>query len=349
MIEEVFRSSRMIEEALRPVQMRDEIFRKQTAIALKSHGWFEEALKPLRQQQEMMRRALGPWQEIQESVRLLQGAHAAIARNSSLKISRIFAKSSSLHMAREIIDSPALLIFREIEARHREMFGGFNAIARNLRPLAMAGSMALQPAIISGAAVTIENLRSVLDETEDTVGELGTATIEEFIDDFFLLLDHGLAQAASKIEVRAVARLLWWLAPMLLALYLYHNSSQTISELRVEGQNQAAAIEKNVDELAKQSEDREKTIILKFDELNAKFDRLLEEAHESIFYIVRRPVPLNTERRYSGLTVTWLMPGQEVELVERHGKWIKVIAYDVVEEQCQSGWVLKKYLRRIKR
>ncbi len=79
-------------------------------------------------------------------------------------------------------------------------------------------------------------------------------------------------------------------------------------------------------------------------------ERLQAEADDrrtGAIYIVIRPVHLSQYRRYHTGHIAFLLPGQEVEVVEERQKWLRVRAYDFETGEFAVGWVLKKYLRRL--
>ena len=91
-------------------------------------------------------------------------------------------------------------------------------------------------------------------------------------------------------------------------------------------------------------------ILEKIEKLETKVAELstARKIDHGTFYVVKRPVPLNIEKRFRRTSVVWLFPGQVVELVERSGKWIEVSVFDHETGSVRVGWVLKKYLHRIK-
>lgn len=73
-----------------------------------------------------------------------------------------------------------------------------------------------------------------------------------------------------------------------------------------------------------------------------------EETINSTIYEVKRHVPLSSEQSFHNHILTWLIPNQEVKVLDYDGKWIKVEAYDISSSDTHIGWVLKKYLNRKK-
>ncbi len=142
--------------------------------------------------------------------------------------------------------------------------------------------------------------------------------------------------------------------PTLLALYailfahiLARQTSEGTAERHEEIQAQHAAISRQNEVAGRKAEEQDERIASLLNEFAERLDQRLVEVDDGTFYMARRPVPLNENKRFHGPAILWLFPGQEVELIERSGKWIRVIAYDTVSGRTHIGWVLKKYLRRI--
>ena len=60
---------------------------------------------------------------------------------------------------------------------------------------------------------------------------------------------------------------------------------------------------------------------------------------------VARRVPLCATKHFNKHCSAWLIPGMEVEMVERAGKWLQVSAL-IANGSVVSGWALKKYFAR---
>ena len=103
-------------------------------------------------------------------------------------------------------------------------------------------------------------------------------------------------------------------------------------------------LDSKIEELDEKLSENKESILKKIDEYLGVVEDNYEEFELHAIYTVHRTVPLNFARRFNGPAIRLLMPGEEVELIERHGKWIKVRLYDVTTDQVLEGWVLKKYL-----
>lgn len=72
-----------------------------------------------------------------------------------------------------------------------------------------------------------------------------------------------------------------------------------------------------------------------------------QESNEVLYVVLRRPAQLRSRPTTKKATIELLYPNQRVSLIEVKGKWIHVKYFDYVDGSPKSGWVLKKYLRRI--
>jgi hypothetical protein len=81
--------------------------------------------------------------------------------------------------------------------------------------------------------------------------------------------------------------------------------------------------------------------------INEHAARRLSMFEPAPVYIVKRAVALKAERRMKSDTVGILQVGQAVFRLQNNKKWIYVEGSDLVTGERVSGWVVKKYLRRL--
>jgi hypothetical protein len=67
-----------------------------------------------------------------------------------------------------------------------------------------------------------------------------------------------------------------------------------------------------------------------------------------ISYVVERKVELKIRPQSKSATIQILSPNQTIKLIQAKGKWIYVEYFDYIEGLPKTGWVLKKYTRRLK-
>jgi hypothetical protein len=66
-----------------------------------------------------------------------------------------------------------------------------------------------------------------------------------------------------------------------------------------------------------------------------------------IYYVVERKVELKIRPQSKSATIQILSPNQTIKLIQAKGKWIYVEYFDYIEGLPKTGWVLKKYTRRL--
>jgi hypothetical protein len=64
-------------------------------------------------------------------------------------------------------------------------------------------------------------------------------------------------------------------------------------------------------------------------------------------YIVKRETPVKALRQMRSETISNVYPNQVVDLVKKDSKWIEIRFYDHLSGLTRTGWVVKKYLKRI--
>jgi hypothetical protein len=77
-------------------------------------------------------------------------------------------------------------------------------------------------------------------------------------------------------------------------------------------------------------------------------DRLKPANDTKIYFVVERTATLKTGPSSKTVVVGKLYPNQKVSLVTAKSKWIEVEYFDYVAASLRRGWVMKKYLQRIR-
>ena len=219
--------------------------------------------------------------------------------------------------------------------------------------LAVQASLALSGDASSKVAATLEQLESTLAPADESGSDIDAQAAEALLVQLLEALSDALAIARDRIQIRALIRLISSMAPTLLTIAgllltyeLAKESSDSIAELTGKIDRQNLRIERQ-SEASDAINDSLGGMESRLSKLAEKVDQVLDEASAGTYYIVARPVPLNTEMRLNGPHIQVLLPGQEVELIERSGKWITVTSLDIETGKVRVGWVLKKYLRRL--
>lgn len=242
----------------------------------------------------------------------------------------------------------AKTINRQQQILHQTL--GSSAFEHLAASVAISRSLTLSPQVSAATAAITEALdMEPSDAVVLSISEQDAAWVSR-LDDLFDSLVGAIDAADEKIDRRALLRFIGCLLTVLLSVYSVwyaHNSSdQTQASLDQVG----SAIEEHQSETSVAHDNLESALKESMERLDSLSDRLeeqLEEGDTGEFYVVVRSVPMTEERRYRGTRITRLLPGQEVEVVERSKKWLRVIVYDLETGETHLGWVLKKYLKRV--
>jgi hypothetical protein len=265
-------------------------------------------------------------------------------------ITKIFEEqSAAMRAAQALIDSPSIKIFENLAAKHQTLFNELSVVEKLGGLAEIAGYMQHQPALALSVSTKASAIQRALYEFDRSPEDYDPVATEKLFDELIDGLTDCLEQAVEKIEVRSVIRFIWSVIPVILAFYFFQQSSVQIEKLEesLDRQN-----EELVDVIVKNKREAENwggRLIDRLEKLENKIDELsdLQNPLRGTFYIVERTVPLTADQRFHGTVISWLLPGQEVELIDRSGKWIRVIAYDFSTGSTDVGWVKKKYLRRL--
>lgn len=76
---------------------------------------------------------------------------------------------------------------------------------------------------------------------------------------------------------------------------------------------------------------------------------LAQAAHvpEDRYRVRNRPAAVRSHPEHGAAVEGQLMPNEVVRAIEKDGKWVEVEYYHWLEEEYRTGWVLKKYLKRV--
>ncbi len=204
----------------------------------------------------------------------------------------------------------------------------------------------------SGLEIIVDAVSDIGDEISDVDNEADApisdavwAQIESFVRAF----SEALRDSSSRIERRHIVQMFAHVFPILLTAYLHYLATLDLTEKSEEAGRQRSEIERSLEELKALDHEHQAELERQFSLIDKKIDDLAQDFEQGQFYVVDRPVPLGLEKRFGTSVVRWLVPGEEVEVLQFDKKWVQVVALDVVKNQTQVGWVLKKYLRRLKR
>ena len=248
----------------------------------------------------------------------------------------------SMQAWRSIADSSVLRVVREIERQNeisRSLFNqsAYEAISRADRQYEQfikSVSLPALQAISNGAlryfesatgfknfpesfiGTVLDQLQNIADveDVEDVKKE--ASAIEELFSDKIRNLRPDFISREGMIQLLVAILILWY------SIYESTKTEQRI--LYVINQTESRILE--------------------------KIETLKPEESGEVFYIVLgRPAQLRTRPTTKKPIIETLYPNQRVSLIEVRGKWIHVKYFDYIDGAPKSGWVLKKYLKRIDR
>lgn len=101
---------------------------------------------------------------------------------------------------------------------------------------------------------------------------------------------------------------------------------------------------------SEESENRQKQLLLTVQQtLLEKINSINSDTIRGTYYLVVRPVKLNEKPNATkaGL-LNVIYPNQRVRLVDEKGKWIRVEYFNFMVNKTETGWILKKYAKRMK-
>ena len=146
----------------------------------------------------------------------------------------------------------------------------------------------------------------------------------------------------NKLEIRSAGKFAELIIGFIISLLFFLAEHEHI-------ENVSNSIRSEVQTNARQSEERLRSDLHEIDEKLANVLSTLTEiqleTRDTKFLRVKRAVPLCATKHYCRDRVALLLPGVEVEVIERSKKWVSV---SVIGDDGEiiSGWALKKYFFR---
>lgn len=253
-------------------------------------------------------------QRIQESNYALR----AIVNSPALSVARDLERQNDIW--RKLIDLPAQRLSSEVDRQYQQLVNSMSipalqAISNEaLWYFGSASAFSRFPESFVGQI--LDQLQSIpdIEDAEDVEREAGT--IEKLFNERISKLRPDFISREGMIQILVAIIILW---------YQMYEGIKT---------------EQRIMDAIKQTESR----------LLEQIETLRPEESKEVFYVVlRRPAQLRNRPTTKKPVIEILYPNQRVSLIEAKGKWIHVKYFDYVDGAPKSGWVLKKYLRRIDR
>ena len=275
------------------------------------------------------------------------------------RMTRAFEISPFDKLARQLGNSPLDQVKFQIDGSLLDQMRGpieaspFERMMQNLIPSSLQDMLrdheekgVRKSLLLAGTfanSLDFEHTVQKLAEVRDLLREGNTTEAESSFVSAINSFTDTLETIPTRVEARALFSLFSvFVFPLLLFIYSEISSDLRFDELesRLVGMREEQKEAHNLSSI-------EHSIIFEaLNNLANVVDQTPERTAAYQYYVVERMTPLTPIRHYTARRLMTLMPGQEVELLERAGKWIKVEAYDIVEERVVQGWALKKYLRR---
>ena len=171
---------------------------------------------------------------------------------------------------------------------------------------------------------------AAIDDVEDA------ATLDQ-LEERFSTVENAVVEQIKKSPLVRISFEGWLNLLLTLFVFLYGVISSDKFQARLEGKADMIA---RVDERILTSQ---KKIY------EALSERIQDSDMTGVLYVALREAQLKAKPFPKSRTFAFLFPNQLVKLEARKGKWILVSYFDYVDATIRSGWVLKKYLRRVGR
>lgn len=275
---------------------------------------------------------------------------------------RIDATSTDtyLRLAREAAVSSLAEQYRALTTGTAYQRTSVAVLAEQLTRAGLSASL-LQQAVEASALVasrsdTLETLRqqsllvdaiaSFEAETADKADDQKLDWLPELLGRFVARAVDGFSGTTTWMGQRSFSDIVTLLA-FLTSVYACHIAIQADRSSSEEAEKTRAVIS------TQSRETLEKLDAIR-DAINEGFDKIAEAIakqpkpeDDGIHYVIIRQVPLTAEQRFTSTPMAILHPNQIVQLVHADGKWIAVTYFDHVLGKPVSGWILKKYAKRI--
>ena len=169
------------------------------------------------------------------------------------------------------------------------------------------------------------------------IEEVGDAATLDQIEERFTTVENAIVEQIKRTPLVRISFEGWLNLLLTLFVFLYSTISSDTFQARLEGK---------VDMIARVDErilDSQKKIY------EALSERMQDSDMTGVLYATLREASLKVKPFPKSRTSAFLFPNQVVRLEARKGKWILISYFDYVDATVRSGWVLKKYLRRVGR
>lgn len=132
---------------------------------------------------------------------------------------------------------------------------------------------------------------------------------------------------------------------------MYSATSKDIDQLRTIAEQQNEAVVRQTEVMREEFRASRQQFSDKLDELTKAIQQLAADKAATFgpaaVYRVDRATPVKAERKMKSQTIGWIQVGQAVFVVARDKKWVQIEYTDLATGTSETGWVVKKYLKRL--
>jgi len=222
-------------------------------------------------------------------------------------------------VARRIINSPEWGAALEVQRRQRDLFSVTNlTTARAISEVTQFINNNISAGLFpqSFAAEILNTLSTIEEPTDEQSLQNFIAGLENLLT---LIINKCRELAADPTTYWAMVKFAFTIFVFLYPLYDDHQTEKRV----IESVNQTRA------------------------EILREVEKLKPVQVMEVYYVVEREARLRNHPRPKSSTIQILSPNQRLKLVKSKGKWIYVEYFDYIEGTPKTGWVLKKYTKRI--
>jgi hypothetical protein len=135
------------------------------------------------------------------------------------------------------------------------------------------------------------------------------------------------------------------LLSVLMFLYAKYDSEQMEKRLS----NKMESVTKEVNIRSSEEHNALKQQIGQLEMLIVDLSQTQQKSFTNAEYVVKdRSALIREEPKNGSKVIAQIFPNQIVKIIDSEGKWIEVTYYDWIKSEYMNGWVLKKYLQRVK-
>ncbi len=302
------------------------------------------AIPDLSKSLQLLRQPLLP-NGLIEAVKAISSQNMSSIFKLSQDMNRITGITSGLYQTFARMNWPAVQTAIALRDFYSPSFKAIEAIQKSIASTAFPLISMNEVRSLSGAANIYKDLASAADLAANSHSfiheELATISeVEDFSDDAeveegFRKIETSIVEQIRKTPAIRISFEGWVSLLLTLFIFLYGKISSDEFQARIEAK--ADSLER----LDNRIIESQKKIY------DALVQHMISSEAGGTAYVVTREVTLRARPSSRAQAVARLFPNQILKLDSRKGKWIRVTFFDYVAASVRTGWVLKKYTKRI--